>query len=176
VLAAALAACAAAAGPAGEEPTLAEERAFRAAVERVAAAVVRIEPVATATAPPGAEAGAVVDVAALMRFCAEHVHERAALPAEVIQVAEMPLTAVGKIAKPVLRIDIVRRTVEAIVREHVDGAMEADVSVDSSGRRPKVTVRLACASPAGLAYALAAYEFESEVVVSSAPRSAAPRP
>jgi len=123
-----------------------------------------------------AEAGAAVDVAALMRFCAEHVHERAALPAEVIQLAEMPLTAVGKIAKPALRIDIVRRTVEALVREHVDGAIEADVSVDSSGRRPKVTVRLACASPTGLARALAAYEFESEVVVSSAPRSAVPRP
>jgi serine protease Do len=58
VLAAAWAACAAAAGPAGDEPTLAEERAIRAAVDRVAAAVVRIEPVAAATVPPGAEAGA----------------------------------------------------------------------------------------------------------------------
>jgi serine protease Do len=40
------------------EPTLAEEAAFRTAVARVAAAVVRIEPVASAEAPGGAEAAA----------------------------------------------------------------------------------------------------------------------
>jgi serine protease Do len=38
------------------EPTLAEEHAFRAAVARVAAAVVRIEPVASAEAPAAGEA------------------------------------------------------------------------------------------------------------------------
>jgi serine protease Do len=40
------------------EPTLAEEAAFRAAVARVAAAVVRIEPVASAEAPGAGEAAA----------------------------------------------------------------------------------------------------------------------
>jgi serine protease Do len=55
VAAAAVAACAARGDLA--EPTLAEEAAFRAAVERVAAAVVRIEPVASVSASPGEAAG-----------------------------------------------------------------------------------------------------------------------
>ena len=50
VLALAVTACVASAADPGE-PTLAEEAAFRAAVARVGAAVVRIEPVASAEAP-----------------------------------------------------------------------------------------------------------------------------
>jgi S1-C subfamily serine protease len=42
------------------EPTLAEEAAFRAAVDRVAAAVVRIEPVASVKSSGGGEAAAAV--------------------------------------------------------------------------------------------------------------------
>ncbi len=44
--------------PDAAEPTLAEEAAFKAAVERVAAAVVRIEPLALSTASSGSEATA----------------------------------------------------------------------------------------------------------------------
>jgi serine protease Do len=55
----ALAALGIAAGRAGSaEPTLAEEAAFRGAVDRVAAAVVRIEPLALSTAADSAEAAA----------------------------------------------------------------------------------------------------------------------
>ena len=57
VVVAVVVACAAARGDVAE-PTLAEEAAFRAAVERVAAAVVRIEPVASAQAAGSGEAAA----------------------------------------------------------------------------------------------------------------------
>jgi serine protease Do len=57
VLALAVTACVASAADPGE-PTLAEEAAFRAAVARVGAAVVRIEPVASAEAPGEGEAAA----------------------------------------------------------------------------------------------------------------------
>ncbi len=114
------------------------------------------------------EEGAVVDAAALMEFCARHTHERAALPTEIILVERMPLTAVGKIAKPQLKIDILRRTVEAIVARAVVGGVSFGVSVDLAGLRPKVAVTLPAgavgtASLTALEDALSGFEFESEI-------------
>jgi fatty-acyl-CoA synthase len=115
-------------------------------------------------------AGATIDVAQLMRFCAGQVHERAALPSEIIIVDNMPLTAIGKIAKPALRIDILRRTAEAAAAM-VAPAGTFGVSVDMSGRRPKVVLRLAKAGRvdqdgiARLTAALAVFAFDAEVIV-----------
>lgn len=119
------------------------------------------------------EQGAVIDIAALLAFCARHTHERAALPAEIILVERMPLTAVGKIAKPALRTDILRRTAEAAVAGALrDGDPAVAVTVDLSGLRPKVRITPA-GGPAGgssdpvlrarLEAALSGFEFESEI-------------
>lgn len=117
-------------------------------------------PVAYVQARPGAS----LDTADILRFCARHVHERAALPTDMIVVVDMPLTAVGKISKPVLKIDILRRTVLEVLREHGIDADAAHVSIDTGGRRPKVVVRLPRAEDAGpVARKLAGYEFDSVV-------------
>jgi acyl-CoA synthetase (AMP-forming)/AMP-acid ligase II len=47
--------------------------------------------------------GASVTEAELIKFCQEHVHERAAHPKHMTIMAELPKTAVGKIFKPDLR-------------------------------------------------------------------------
>ncbi|NIB38141.1 acyl-CoA synthetase [Pseudomaricurvus alkylphenolicus] len=53
--------------------------------------------------------GAEVSAEALMAFAREHCAERAAAPKEVIILDQIPLTAVGKIFKPELRLDAISR-------------------------------------------------------------------
>jgi fatty-acyl-CoA synthase len=113
--------------------------------------------------------GAHVDLEALMDFCAQRAHERAGLPVEIILLNQMPLTPVGKISKPTLKVDILRRTVEALARARAGGA-EFKTTVEMTGRRPKVEVLFLADSPAADALAqlrevLATFEFESEVRV-----------
>ena len=111
--------------------------------------------------------GAAIDGNALLAYCAGHTHERAAVPVAIILIDQMPLTAVGKIAKPALRVDIIRRTVEAIVAGIVVDGGRFGVAVDLSGRRPEVRVQL----PEGLddvhieqiRRALSVFEFNSYI-------------
>jgi fatty-acyl-CoA synthase len=113
--------------------------------------------------------GATIDSAELLAFCAQHAHERAALPVELIMIDQMPLTAVGKISKPVLNVDILRRTVEAVVSGTVTVPGAFETSIDMSGRRPKVKIGFAPGGAVGaealerLRKALSVFEFESEV-------------
>lgn len=93
------------------DPAVIEEALHRHPAVELAAAVGR--PDAYAGEVPIAyvrlAAGATVSPAELVAFAREHVPERPAAPAEVVIVAEIPVTAVGKIFKPALRLDAVRR-------------------------------------------------------------------
>jgi len=69
--------------------------------------------------------GAGTDADALKRFAARHVSERAARPAHVEVLAELPKTAVGKVFKPDLR----RRALERVYRDALaQGGVAAQVS------------------------------------------------
>ncbi|VVC76612.1 Long-chain-fatty-acid--CoA ligase [Aquicella siphonis] len=48
----------------------------------------------------------------LEKFAARHITEHVATPKAIYIISDMPLTAVGKIYKPALRLDIVKRAVE----------------------------------------------------------------
>ncbi|HEX3962462.1 MAG TPA: AMP-binding protein [Trebonia sp.] len=78
----------------------------------------------------------------LMAFCRDKVQEKAATPVDVIVLDEMPVTPVGKIAKPVLR----RMALESELRSAVDlvagRKVDCEVLVDDSRARRKVIVRL----------------------------------
>lgn len=112
-----------------------------------------------------------IDCAALLAYCARHTHERAALPVEIILTDQMPLTAVGKISKPVLRVDILRRTAVEIVARHLPATDGVDVTVETMGKRPEVHIRLAkgveAETVAAIRQALSNFEFSSNVTVSS---------
>jgi fatty-acyl-CoA synthase len=113
-------------------------------------------------------AGAKVDIPALLEFCAERVHERAAIPVEVILLDQLPLTAVGKILKPALAEDIFRRVVEGVVVREVGASARFRVAVDRTGRRPKAEVTfpeegLDEATRVRVEAALGGFEFDSEV-------------
>lgn len=110
------------------------------------------------------KAGAALDTDTILRFCADHVHERAALPTQLIVLDALPLTPVGKISKPALKLDILSRTVDEVLARHGIPTTPSRVTIDTAGRRPKVTVRLPPGHrPDGVVSDLAGFEFDSLV-------------
>ncbi|MBN8990125.1 MAG: AMP-binding protein [Rhizobiales bacterium] len=81
------------------------------------------------------------DPAELIAFCRDRM-ERGAVPVEAVVVPLMPLTAMGKIAKPALRVDAMMR----VVRERAARALPANdqirLEVDETGKRPSVVLLL----------------------------------
>jgi fatty-acyl-CoA synthase len=124
-------------------------------------------PMAYVVLKPGAQAAP----AELVQFCRERVQERAATPVEIVIVDALPLTAVGKISKPTLRRDATARVATSVATEVVAGRGLVSVSVDDSGRRPCVLVRVethgasAGALEAALDEALRPYPFASKIQV-----------
>ncbi|WP_087560761.1 AMP-binding protein [Rhodococcus sp. NCIMB 12038] len=115
------------------------------------------------------EEGATVEPGELLAFCREHVQERAATPVEVIVLDQLPLTPVGKLAKPVLRMLATEREVHAQVRAVLPDSVAYEVRVDNTGLRPLVVVDLADEAGEVLEGArvlrerLANYEFDSDI-------------
>ena len=113
--------------------------------------------------------GAKADPAELIALCKDKVAERAAVPVEIIVIPALPMTAVGKINKPALRVDAMRR-VAAEVAGLIAG--EVQIRVDETGKRPKVIVQARapmaeCAAlKARLEDAFRTYEFLTELEIS----------
>ncbi|HWU23735.1 MAG TPA: AMP-binding protein [Nocardioides sp.] len=109
------------------------------------------------------QAGMQPDPAELLALCGREVHERAAVPVEVIVVDEIPLTPVGKVSKPALRVDAVTRVVTSVARS-LDPT--ATVRVDQTGARLGVEVTISDAEVAEeLRRTTAGFEFATRVVV-----------
>lgn len=68
----------------------------------------------------------------LLTFASEHIQERAAVPKEIIIVPQMPLTAVGKIFKPDLRNDLIKRLVTEQLNEALESKTSFQVDVEVS--------------------------------------------
>ena len=82
-------------------------------------------PVAYVQLKPGAEA----DVAEMLKYAAARTPERAAIPVQLYIVDTMPLTAVGKVFKPTLRLDAAARAVKRLLSFLQKDGCAADVSV-----------------------------------------------
>ena len=111
-------------------------------------------------------AGAEASVAELRAFAEERIAERPAWPKEIHVVAELPVTAVGKIYKPALRADATARVARAAV-SRVLGGEGAEVEAFVGGARGmKVVVTLpagAGAQRGAVEAALGGYLFEAVV-------------
>ncbi len=111
---------------------------------------------------PGAEA----DLADLQAHAQQTIDERPAWPKQILIRDTVPLTTVGKIYKPILRVEAAQKRVEEVVQDDL-GIADAEVEVTDGGARGmRVTVTL----PSGTAQsvkavedALEAYLFEAEV-------------
>lgn len=117
------------------------------------------------------KSGSQADSAELLQFCREHIQERAATPVEIIIIPEIPLTAVGKISKPALRIDAMHKLSRILASEVVGEHGSVDVTIDESGLRPKVVlhVKLTSADPSvvegSLKEVFRRYEFTTSIRV-----------
>lgn len=79
------------------------------------------------------KAGAAVDAEALLAFVAPRVSEPAARPKSVSILSEMPVTPIGKIYKPALRVLATRRAIEETLGSIGLAAPEFRVTVTESG-------------------------------------------
>jgi fatty-acyl-CoA synthase len=81
------------------------------------------------------------DPGEIVAFCRDRM-ERAAVPVEAVIVPVMPLTAMGKIAKPALRVDATKRVVRDVVAKVVTKPEQVRIEMDETGRRPLIRVLL----------------------------------
>jgi fatty-acyl-CoA synthase len=113
------------------DPAVIEEVLYKIDDVALAAAVGRPDkhagevPVAYVMPKPGAK----LEAAEIEAFCREHITERAAIPKQVSIVDPMPMTAVGKIFKPALRYDAIKKVFHADLEELSDMAESVDVEV-----------------------------------------------
>lgn len=77
----------------------------------------------------------------LLALCKERVQERAAVPVDVIALPQIPMTAVGKINKPALRLITMRSVAVEEAEKILAGCGSCEVSVDESGKRPSVVIK-----------------------------------
>ncbi len=128
------------------DPAIIEDPLYRLPGVQLAAAVGR--PDAHAGEVPVAyvqtQEGADLSAEGIREYLTREVGERAAIPKEVVLLPEIPLTPVGKIFKPALRWDAIRRVYEGELKALGDMAESVNVQVGEDklhGSLATVTVK-----------------------------------
>lgn len=94
-------------------------------------------PVAFVTLRPGAQA----DAKDILSWCAPHVYEHPAVPKRVTIVDAMPVTAIGKIYKPALRLRAIETKLREVLAPVAGGAaLEVEARDDGGKFRARVVV------------------------------------
>jgi fatty-acyl-CoA synthase len=100
-------------------------------------------PIAFVQLKPGAEA----TQDELREFCRRELSERAAVPVQVVPIAVMPLTGVGKIFKPALRLDAAQRAFAAALEPLQAEGVRAEVIVRNDATHGTLAVVQASGAP-----------------------------
>jgi fatty-acyl-CoA synthase len=130
------------------DPAVIEEALYKIDGVALAAAVGRPDahagevPVAYVTPKPGVT----LDPDEVLACCRENITERAALPKQVAIVDPMPVTAIGKIFKPALRYDAIKKVFDSELAQLSDIAESIDVRVKE--HKTRGTIALITAKPA----------------------------
>lgn len=113
------------------DPAAIEEPIYKMPRVKMAAAVGRPDPHAGEVPVVYVEpaAGAALTGEEVLDWARQHIGERAAVPKEAIVIEHLPLTAVGKIFKPALRWDAVRRVYEQELEALADLLATQEVTV-----------------------------------------------
>ena len=113
------------------------------------------------------KAGAKATEDELLDLCRKEVQERAAVPISIAIIETMPMTAVGKISKPVLRGSIIRDVASEVAGETLKGERDYTVEIDDTGSRPAAIVKVAGSKDNGLEdrlkTAFRTYEFNTDI-------------
>ena len=112
--------------------------------------------------------GAMADPHEIVAHARAHMQERAAVPVEVVVIDEMPMTAVGKVSKPPLRLDAILQVARQTATRAAGGH---DIAVQVQDRAGRAIVVLEPTDPATIPALEAAFEgftFATEI------RAAAP--
>ncbi len=133
------------------DPAIIEEPLYRMEAVQTAAAVGRPDahagevPVAYVQLKPGAKA----TEDQILTWARENVGERAAIPKAIHIIDEIPLTAVGKVFKPALRWDAIRRVYEKELLALGDVATSVSVTVgEDPVHGTKAVIRIQSAAAA----------------------------
>ena len=115
-------------------------------------------------------AGSAVEPAELLAFCRTAVQEKAAVPVNVVILDRLPLTPVGKIAKPALRSLALKDEVRQVVSSCSRAPVDCVIDIDEAGLRREVTVSLGADAASNvdiesLTDQLSAYEFLARIEV-----------
>ncbi|HKP62216.1 MAG TPA: acyl-CoA synthetase [Polyangiales bacterium] len=125
------------------DPALIEAPLHQHPAVQLAAAIGRPDahagelPVAYVQLKPGAQASE----AELLQFLAEHIAERAALPKRLQIVQQLPLTAIGKIAKPALKRLEVADVLRGALQEAGVEVVQLDVDESARGTLVRAVLR-----------------------------------
>ena len=128
------------------EPGLIEDALLQSPWVALAAAVGKPDahagelPIAYVQLHPGAQ----VSADELMRYAAEHIPERPAVPKEIVVLDKLPLTSVGKPMKHVLQMDAAKRVFEEALRP-LPCAWELDIA-NTGGSGLAITLTLQAAN------------------------------
>ncbi len=77
----------------------------------------------------------------LLSHCRQHIQERAAIPVDIVILDQIPNTAAGKISKPALRLDALRRVISTVIAETLGAETETSFTIDETAQRPVVVIR-----------------------------------
>jgi fatty-acyl-CoA synthase len=118
-------------------------------------------------------AGRQVDANELLALCQREVPERAAVPIDVVVISAVPITAVGKIFKPALRLDAMRRAALKTVDATLGSGAVVRVDVRETDARPAVVLGVPHGPGAetvadSLRRAFAGYTFETRILIDPA--------
>jgi len=113
------------------DPAVIEEPLYSLDGVQVAAAVGRPDPHAgeLPVAYLQLQEGSDLSEEHILNYLREKIGERAAVPKEVFIIKEMPLTLVGKISKPALRWDAIKRVFESELKALGDLVQSVDIAV-----------------------------------------------
>jgi fatty-acyl-CoA synthase len=129
------------------EPGIIEEALLQSPWVALAAAVGKPDahagelPIAYVELHPGAQ----VTADELLRYVAERIPERPAIPKEIVVLDKLPLTSVGKPMKHLLQVDAARRVFEPALRTLACQWDLAIASTGGSGLATTLTLKNACA-------------------------------
>jgi fatty-acyl-CoA synthase len=108
--------------------------------------------------------GTALDPEQLIAFARDRISERAAVPKEIVVIDRLPLTAIGKVHKQTLKLDITRRVAETVVRQSAGPDAAVDVRVEPHALYGLIVrARVAKARADTVSSALSAFAFRSDI-------------